>query len=208
MNKRPKGRRLAVALPPKWPRWGSLGLGTITTAAYAGALLGYAYFSGEEYSPGRTAIYGVVAGGFTLVCIVGWVGTFLPWLLAGDTSVEISREPVSPGQQLDYYILQARDHSSIRRFESTLCCRRQKYHEPVENLVSVRLAAPELDPHGRRAIVRGVLQMPDGPPSSLPPDHIKVQWLIEVRVTFGKYRFKEEFPLRVVASNEKPPAGA
>jgi len=194
-----KGRRLAVALSPRWPRWGSLALGTFVVAGFAAPLLGFFYFAGDEYNPFRAKIYSVVIGGFLLVCVVGWVREFVRWLLAGRSQVEVSREPASPGLDLEYYVLLTRDYSSIREFEARLLCRRQILRHPVEELVSVALAAPEMDPHGRKALSHGTLRFPDGPASAVVSHELTVEWLIRIRATFGNNApFVEEFPLRVV----------
>ena len=193
-----KGRRLAVALSPRWPRWGSLALGTLTTGAYAGFLLGFFYFAGKEYEPHRAVLYAAVLGPILLACIFGWTREFIRWLNAGRAQVEISREPVSPGQEWEYYVLVARDHSSIREFEAKLLCRRQVLRYPVEEVVSVLLPAPEIAPHGRQAVVHGTLRFPDGPASAVVSHELTVEWLISIRVVFGNNApFIEEFPLQV-----------
>jgi hypothetical protein len=193
-----KGRRLAVALRPRWPRWGSLVLATFVTGAFAAVLVSFFTFSGKEYAPPRAVLYGVVVGGFLLICVAGWAREFIRWLLAGRTDVEVSREPVSPGQDLEYYIVLARDYSTIRQFEASLLCRRQILRHPVEELISLPLAAPEIDPHGRKAVVHGSLRFPDGPASSVVSHELHVEWLIRIRAVFGSNApFVEEYPLRV-----------
>jgi hypothetical protein len=195
-----KARRLAVALKPRWPRWGSLVLATISTGTFAAVLLSFYWFGGKDYAPHRAVLYGIVVGGFLLACIFGWTREFVRWLNAGRAQVEISREPVSPGQEWEYYVLVARDHSSIREFEARLLCRRQVLRYPVEEVVSVLLPAPEIEPHGRQAVVRGTLRFPDGPASVVQSHELRVEWLIRIRVVFEKTApFIEEFPLRVVA---------
>jgi hypothetical protein len=194
-----KGRRLAVALSPRWPRWGSLVLGTFVVIGFAAPLLGFFYFAGDEYDPFRAKLYSVVVGGFLLVCVVGWVREFVRWLLAGRAQVEVSLEPVSPGQDLEYYVFLSRDYSSMREFEARILCRRQILRHPVEELVSVVLAPPEIDPSGRKAISRGTLRFPDGPASAVVSHELTVEWVIRIRAIFGNNApFIEEFPFRVV----------
>jgi hypothetical protein len=193
-----KGRRLAVALSPRWPRWGSLVLATVATGAYAAFLLGFFYFAGKEYAPHRAVLVTAVVGVFLLACIILWTREFIRWLLAGRTRVEVSREPVSPGQDLEVYILFERDYSSLRQFEATLCCRRQVLRYPVEELVALPLAAPEIDPRGRKAVVHGTVKVPDGPPTAQVSHELRVEWLIRIRAGFGSHApFVEEFPLQV-----------
>ena len=204
-----KGRRLAVALSPRWPRWGGLLLASVATAAWSAALLGYMYFAGDEFAPHRVWMVVVLNGGILLLCVVFWVKAFVPWLLAGDAAVEISRAPVSPGQEVEYSILQGRDHSSIRRMEATIYCRRTRGRGMLEDVVALPLGAAAIEPGGRRAMIRGTVRIPDGPPSTVPYPGSGVIWLIEVRTTLGRaYVFKEEFPFEVAAAagDEKPPA--
>ena len=196
-----KGRRLAVALSPRWPRWGSLALGTFATGAYAGFLLGFYYFAGKDYEPHRAVLYTVVLGPILLACIFAWVREFIRWLNAGRAQVEVSREPVSPGQDWEYYVLVARDHSSIREFEAKLLCRRQVLRYPEEEVVALALPSPEMEVHGRQAVVRGTLRFPDGPASVVQSHELRVEWLIRIRVVYGNNApFIEEFPLQVDAT--------
>lgn len=206
---RPKGRRLPVSLSPRWPRWGSLILGAVAGGSYFAVFLGFAWFAGDEYAPHRMVLVTAVCGGIGLLMLVLWVRALVRWSLMGETSVELSHEPVSPGETLAYDLLQGRDHSSIRRFEATLLCRRQKNRGLVETLVQRPLGPSEIVPGGWKAAIRGSLVLPDGPPTSEPPEGIRSSWLIEIRVTFARnIVFKEEYPFRVAPGNAESPAGS
>lgn len=207
MKKPPKGHRLAVSLPPRWPRWASLLLSTVVTGFYVGIVYYFIYGTGEEAH--RKWSVAVVCGSIGLFCAVFWALDFVRWLVAGDTVVEISQHPVVPGTSLECFVLQARDHSRLRDFQARIVCRRQKHRGLEEELHSLPLSSGEWkDREGRRAQVQCRVEIPKEAPASLETEPLKIRWCVEVRARFGPgFVFLEEHPLTVVASAEPSVVG-
>ena len=186
MSRFPKGRRLAVALPPRFPsRSLSLLFASVMTAAYLGPALYFIYGTGEALH--RKQAVAVILGAFGLVCVVAWVREFLRWYLAGDTVVEVSASPVAPGQSLQCYVLQDRDHSWIRELKARVVCRRQIHRGILEEVISLPIeAAGAIEREGRRARAEGTVQIPQDAPATIESEPLKIRWSVEVRVVFGR----------------------
>jgi hypothetical protein len=193
-----KGHRLAVSLPPRWPRWGSLLLSSAVTIFYLGFMLFAIYGSHEEAH--RVQMLTVLCGGIGLVCVVCWVRDLVRWVIAGDTIVEVSQNPAQPGQSLDFFVLQTRDHSRLRRLEARIVCRRQVHRAAIEEIHSLTLGTPEmLDRQGRRAQIQSSVELPADAPVSIESEPLKIRWCVEVRALFGRSLvFLEEHPFTVV----------
>ena len=200
---RRKGRRLSVSLPPRWPRWGSVLLSTVVTATYLGVMLYVVAFTDELIHRKWSAV--VIAGSIGLLCLVFWVRDTAIWLVAGDTVVELSKDPLLPGDSVDFFVLQERDHSWLRRMEARIVCRRQIHRGEIVEVASVPLgtAAP-VDGRRTRAQLQGTVSIPADAGPSVESEPLKVRWSVEVRALFGARRtFLEDHPFTV---KEKPPA--
>ncbi|MBI3858136.1 MAG: hypothetical protein HY293_20840 [Planctomycetes bacterium] len=202
-----KGRRLAVVLPLRWPRWSSFLFSTIVTFGFFVGIVILVYGSDDEAH--RKWTLAVVLGAFGLVCLPFWAYDFMRWLVAGDTVVEVSEQPALPGRPLDCFVQQARDHSWIRKLEARVVCRKQIHRGLIEETVSLPLgSAGAVDREGRKALLQGSLRIPDDAAASLESEPLKIRWSVEVRVTFGKNLvLTEDHPLRVGSvTSSSPPA--
>src|SRR6185436_11660935 len=88
VKKPPKGHRLAVSLPPRWPRWSSLLLSTLVTGFYVGIV--YYFIYGTQEAVHRKSMVALLCGSIGLFCAGYWALDLLRWVVAGDTIVEIS----------------------------------------------------------------------------------------------------------------------
>jgi hypothetical protein len=199
---RRKGRRLAVSLPPRWPRWGSLVLSTFVTAAYLGIMLYAVAFTDELIHRKWMAI--VILGSIGLLCMVFWVRDTAIWLVAGDTAVEVSKNPLLPGESVEFFVLQERDHSWLRQLDARIVCRRQIQRGLIKEVVSIPLGtAQALDGRRTRAQIQGTATIPADAEPSAETEALKVRWSVEVCALFGaRRRFLEEHPFTV---KENPP---
>jgi hypothetical protein len=201
---RRKGRRLAVVLPSRWPRWGSLVLSTIVTATYLGILV---YFvAGTDELIHRKWTFIVVLGSIGLLCLVFWVRDTAIWLIAGDTGVEFSKNPVQAGESVDFFVLQERDHSWLRQLDARIVCRRQVHRGVIDESASIPLGtAGRVDGRRTRAQFQGTATIPSEAEASIESEPLKVRWSVEIRASLGRSRvFLEEHPFTV---NKKPPTG-
>jgi hypothetical protein len=193
-----RGRRLAVPLPPRWPRWGSLVLSSFVTAAWLGIMLYFVAFTDELIH--RKWIAVVINGSIGLLCLVFWVRDTAIWLIAGDTVVELSKAPVHPGESVDFFVLQERDHSWLRQMEARIVCRRQVNRGLIAETVTIPLgSATPVDGRRTRAQFQGTTSIPADAEPSVESEPLKVRWSVEVRAFFGlRRRFVQEHPFTVV----------
>jgi len=204
VNRR-KGRRLAVVLPSRWPRWGSVVLSTFVTVAYLGIMLYVVAFTDELIHRKWMAI--AITGSIGLLCLVFWVRDTAVWLIAGDTTVEVSKDPVHPGESVDFFVLQERDHSWLRQVEARIVCRRQLQRGLIAEVASIPLgAAAPVDGPRSRAQLHGTATIPPDAEPSVESEPLKIRWSVEVRALFGeKRKFLEDHPFTV---KQKPPASS
>jgi hypothetical protein len=204
VNPSRKGRRLADVLPPRWPRWGSLALSTFATSAYVGITLYFVAFTDELIHRKWMAL--AVGGSIGLLCLVFWVRDTVMWLIVGDTVVEFSKDSVHPGESVEFFVLQERDHSWLKQLDARIVCRRQVQRGIIAETVSLPLGtAMPVDGRRTRAQLQGTVAIPADAEPSLESEALKVRWSVEVRAFFGPRRFVEDHPFVV---KEKPPSGA
>lgn len=189
-------------LPPRWPRWGSLALSTVATSAYVGITLYFVAFTDELIHRKWMAL--AVVGSIGLLCLVFWVRDTVMWLIAGDTVVEFSKNPVHPGESVEFFVLQERDHSWLKQLDARIVCRRQVQRGLVKETVSLPLGtASPVDGRRTRAQLQGTATIPADAEPSLESEPLKVRWSVEVRAVFGPRLFVEDHPFAVEA--ESPP---
>jgi len=180
-------------------------LSTVVTVTYLGIAL---YFvRGTDEAIHRKWAMLAVVGSIGLLCLVFWVRDTAIWLIAGDTIVEVSRNPVAPGESVDFFVLQERDHSWLRRLNARIVCRRQVHRGPIDEVASIPIGtAGPVDGRRTRAQFQGTATIPADAEASVESEPLKVRWTVEVRALFGKARcFVEDHPFTVKA---KSPAGA
>jgi len=207
VKKPPKGHRLAVSLPPRWPRWSSLLLSTLVTGFYVGIV--YYFIYGTQEAVHRKSMVALLCGSIGLFCAGYWALDLLRWVVAGDTIVEISRYPVPAGANLECFVLQARDHSRLRELQARIVCRRQVHRGEIQEIHALPLNSGEWkDREGRRFQIQCRVDLPPDAPASLETEPLKIRWCVEVKARFGPgFVFLEEHPLTVVASSEPSVAG-
>ncbi len=199
VSHRTKGQRLALRLPPRTSRGGTLTLGTIATAVWWVIPLTGLFFIGDGLR--RKVILLLFFAPPGLICLYYWIRDFVRWFLPGDTVVEVSQNPLRPGQTLECFVLQDGDHSRVRSVEARLVCRRQHHRHPVEELHSLSLGSAEaLDRSGRRARLQTAVTLPADAPAGIESEPLKIRWCVEVRAVFGRNMvIVQEHPLTVVA---------
>lgn len=206
---RRKGTRLAVSLPPRWPRWGTLLLSTFVTLIFVVLILAYFWVDDGDPNhllPQRIWMVGILLGLPGLFCVIYWVRDAAIWLVAGETRVEIDAEPLHPGDAVRYFVYQSRDHSILQRLEARILCRSKKGRMDPEVILSIPLCGTTADRQGRRAQVEGTAQIPADARPTLVEPALEISWAVEVKAFFRARRvFLNDHPFEV---KEKPPAGA
>lgn len=193
-----KGRRLPVVLRPTISRPLMLALTGLLTLFFPCAFFAWIYLSPEENQGHRAWIVAILLGGFGIPCLVEWVRLLVRWLVAGETRVEISKEPVVPGEALDYVVTQERDRSRLIRLDARIVCRRQLWRHPVEEIVSLPLGSASPDGPGGRAELAGRVEMPPDALANSNRDPVTVDWRVLVRAEFDRGRVVTvDYPFRV-----------
>jgi hypothetical protein len=171
---------------------------SLTTFTYVGIMLHFIY--GTREAAHRKWTVAVICGCIGLICVVCWVYDLVRWVIAGDTVVEVSQDPSRPGQSIECFILQTRDHSRLRRLEGRIVCRRQIHRGLLEEIHSLPLGTADLiDREGRKAQLQRSAQLPPDAPPSIESEPLKIRWCVEVRALFGRSLvFLEEHPVTVV----------
>lgn len=140
-----------------------------------------------------------------LLILGGAIHAFLRWMLVGDTTIEVSKECLAPGERLivalyqpgDFAITSAtvklvgREQASYGQGTDRVTKKRYFFGEPV-------VSGTELRASNSGAILEGGIVLPANAMHSFKASNNEVQWLLEVEMDIpGRPDVKDEYPIRV-----------
>jgi hypothetical protein len=140
-----------------------------------------------------------------VVLIFAAVHALLRVLLVGDTSVEISREPLAPGETATIYVKQA-GRFTVERAEVRLFCREQvtyrrgtdRVTEKEEVHSEVVAESHRLQARSGHSLLDAQLRIPEDAMHSFEAANNKIRWFIGVKLVIaGRPDVDDAFVLRV-----------